>query len=167
MARFANRDALKEIHRVLEPAGGFGMVWNIEDYNAPLSWKIHEGWEAVMRDVVWSFHDAVPRFRHEKWRQAFDSHDSSSDDNSPLFSLPLGEGIEEFETWLSKEEIWNRLHTLSQIAILEGEELGKVRTKFDHAINSDDTVTDDQGRVAVHGRTYFAWTRSIPSKSAS
>ncbi|RMZ89111.1 hypothetical protein DV736_g3665, partial [Chaetothyriales sp. CBS 134916] len=125
---FAKIDALKEIHRVLQPTGGLGMVWNIEDYNSPLSWKIHEGWETIMRDVIWSFDDAMPRFRHEKWKQVFDSQSSSGDD--PLFSLPLGEGIEEFETWLSKEDIWNRVRTLSQLAILEGEELRKAASPF-------------------------------------
>ncbi len=29
--RFANKDALKEIHRVLQPGGVFGMIWNVED----------------------------------------------------------------------------------------------------------------------------------------
>jgi hypothetical protein len=29
--RFANMDALKEIARVLKPAGVFGMIWNIDD----------------------------------------------------------------------------------------------------------------------------------------
>jgi hypothetical protein len=29
--RFATRDALKEIHRVLRPGATFGMIWNIED----------------------------------------------------------------------------------------------------------------------------------------
>lgn len=29
--RFANMEALREIHRVLKPAGVLGLVWNIED----------------------------------------------------------------------------------------------------------------------------------------
>lgn len=29
--RFANKEALKELHRVLKPAGVLGLIWNIED----------------------------------------------------------------------------------------------------------------------------------------
>jgi putative component of membrane protein insertase Oxa1/YidC/SpoIIIJ protein YidD len=29
--RFATRDSLREIHRVLRPGATFGMIWNIED----------------------------------------------------------------------------------------------------------------------------------------
>lgn len=31
LRRFANMNALKEIYRVLQPTGVFGMIWNIED----------------------------------------------------------------------------------------------------------------------------------------
>lgn len=30
-SRFANKEALEEIHRVMRPGGVFGMIWNIED----------------------------------------------------------------------------------------------------------------------------------------
>lgn len=35
--RFANEEALTEIHRVLKPGGKVGMIWNIEDcmYSQP------------------------------------------------------------------------------------------------------------------------------------
>jgi ubiquinone/menaquinone biosynthesis C-methylase UbiE len=36
--RFANMDALKEIARVLKPAGVLGMIWNIDDCTSLLSW---------------------------------------------------------------------------------------------------------------------------------
>jgi len=39
-----------------------------------------------------------------------------------LFSLPLAETREAFEVRLSKEKLWERYNTLSQIAMLEGEE---------------------------------------------
>ncbi len=29
--RFATKESLEEIHRVLGPGAGFGMIWNIED----------------------------------------------------------------------------------------------------------------------------------------
>jgi hypothetical protein len=73
-----------------------------------------------------------------------------------MFSLPLGEDSVPFETWLSKEAMWSRYRTLSQVATLEGDELDQVRKKFFEAI---DTADEKDGKVAVHGRTFFAWTR--------
>ena len=176
--------ALREICRVLVPAGTFGMVWNIEDCesclprdqhntdhaldNSPMSWDIHAGWETTIRDLTWSFDDHMPRFRHEKWRQVFEDQNQTSlfslTTRDTLFGLPLGETTVSFETWLSKEDIWKRYRTLSQIAILQGEELQKVQKTFWDAIDSKDTGTDDQGRVAVHGRTFLAWTSKIPGE---
>ena len=34
--RFANKEALNEIHRVLKVGGAFGMIWNIEDCKSTL-----------------------------------------------------------------------------------------------------------------------------------
>lgn len=183
-------DALKEIARVLKPVGVFGMIWNIDDCmhgaescycrskcrltrhektdNAPRSWKIHDGWETVMRDVIWTFDDDSPRFRHEKWRQVFDEQTASNPVSlqlsDPLFSLPLGEGAVDFQTWLSKDAIWSRLRTLSQLAVLEGEELDKVKKTFDDSMDMESNKVDEAGRVAVHGRTVFFWTSKIPSE---
>lgn len=162
---FANKQALKEIHRVIKPRGGFGMIWNIENYNAPTSWEM-TGWEAAVRDLTWTFDDNKPRYRHEQWRQIFDdqlkSNPLSINAADPLFSMPLGQGSVPFEIWLSKEDIWKRYRTISHIAVLEGEELERTRKTFDDALDAKDVQTDDWGRVAVHGHTVFAWTTRIP-----
>jgi hypothetical protein len=42
---------------------------------------------------------------------------------SPLFSLPLGNEAVKWTVWLSKEKIWKRFSTLSQIAVLDGRSL--------------------------------------------
>lgn len=42
--------------------------------------------------------------------------------SDPLFSLPLAEHVEKNEVWLAKDALWDRFNTLSQIAMLEGEE---------------------------------------------
>jgi hypothetical protein len=82
----------------------------------------------------------------------------------PLFGLPLGENSVEFTAWLSKEDLWGRLRTLSQLAILEGEELERVRKVFEGALESEGTEVDEQGRYAIHGRTVFYWTSKIPKE---
>lgn len=77
--------------------------------------------------MVWSFDDNQPRFRHQKWRSVFDDQTESNPlslttSANPLFALPIGEHVQEWEVWLTKEAVWDRFNTLSQIAILEGEE---------------------------------------------
>ena len=80
-----------------------------------------------MKDITWSFDDEQPRFRHEKWREVFDRQLSTTpltiQSADPLFSLPLGENSEKFTYWLTPEAVWNRYHSLSQISVLEGQEL--------------------------------------------
>lgn len=80
-----------------------------------------------MKDIMWSFDDSQPRFRHEKWREVFERQLSTTpfsiQSADPLFSLPLGEQSEKFTYWLKAEAVWDRFHSLSQISVLEGEEL--------------------------------------------
>lgn len=77
--------------------------------------------------MTWSFDDSQPRFRHEKWRQVFEKQLASTpftiQSADPLFSLPLGVASEQFTYWLSPEAIWDRYHSLSQISVLQDEEL--------------------------------------------
>lgn len=138
---------------------------NLRD-NAPLSWDVHPGWDTEMRKLVWTLEDAQPRFRHEKWKAVFDEQAKSDPLTlhfaDPLFSLPIGEESIPYTTWLSKEGLWRRLRTLSQLAILEGEELKKVEDLFEKAVKSEGTEMDDEGRIALHGRTVVSWTSRIP-----
>lgn len=76
--------------------------------------------------------------------------------------MPLGEGSVPFEIWLSKEDVWKRYRTISHIAVLEGEKLERTKKAFDEALDAEGVQTDEQGRVAVHGHTVFAWTTTIP-----
>jgi len=85
-------------------------------------------WEAKLRDLIWSFDDNQPRFRHEKWRAIFDDQIESTPLTitmfaNPMFALPLGEHEVKWTQWLTKDAVWQRFSTLSQIAVLEGEEL--------------------------------------------
>ena len=166
---FATMDVLKVFYRVIKPTGTLGMIWNIEEYNAPKSWETSSSWEAKVRDLTWTRDDNRPRYRHEKWRQVFDEQ-LKGDPMSllsladPLFSMPLGENSIPFETWLEKEDIFKRYMTISHNAILEGEEREKTRKIFFDAIDADDVKTDEKGRVAVHGHTLFMWTTRIPGE---
>lgn len=161
-------DTLKQIHRVLKPTAVLGLIWNIEDYNSPKEWDIHTGWESTMREVMWSgeLEDDQPRFRNMQWKKVFDEQGSSNPlllhFSNPIFGLPIGEDSVEFTRWLSKDDIWSTFQTYSQVANLQPDQLAKVKETFDSVINSSETEVNSEGKVAVHGKTVFVWTSSIP-----
>lgn len=125
---FANKDALKEIHRVLRQHGSLGMVWNVDDNNAPRGHEPSTSWETKTHELIWSFENSEPRYRSERWRKVFEDQVKSlplslvTAGDAQLFTLPLGEHREPYEVRLSKDKIWERFSTLSQIAVLEGKE---------------------------------------------
>nr|OQO24333.1 hypothetical protein B0A51_05560 [Rachicladosporium sp. CCFEE 5018] len=165
---FATHSILKSLHRVLRPHGALGLIWNIEHYNEARSHVAATSWEAKLHNLIWSFEDNEPRFRHEKWRTVFDEQIKTTPLSllvaaDPLFALPLGEEREEWVVWLQKERVWERFATLSQIAGLDGEKLEKTRKVFDDAINAPDVEVNEKGEVAVHGTTYVVWTTKVPA----
>ncbi|KAI3320091.1 S-adenosyl-L-methionine-dependent methyltransferase [Xylariaceae sp. AK1471] len=167
---FATPEALKEIHRVLRPGAVFGMIWNVDDYNKPRSWPATTKWEQKLNDFVLKFDDGLPRFRHHKWQEVFEKQPPSNPvqvirdtftDHLPRFSLPLGENSVKWTIWLSEEALWARMNTLSQIAILQGEEREAAVKLFKDTIQGADVEINEKGEIAVHGVTYFAWTDRI------
>lgn len=179
------------------------MIWNVEDCtfkafrqpsciynaeyyqdNAPKSWEPRTTWEAAMKDIIWSYDDKYPRFRHEQWRQVFDKQLSSNPFTiqvaDPLFSLPLGENSVDFVYWLRPQAIWYRFRSLSQIAVLEGRELSvsyfleaipfqglnrrpqSVEDTVFAAMSTSSVERNDDGCLPLHGRIVYAWTSAVP-----
>ncbi|TKX25322.1 methyltransferase domain-containing protein 11 [Elsinoe australis] len=164
---FSNFESLKEINRVLQPHGAFGMIWNIEDYNAPKTHNAATAWEGVMQEFICGLDDGSPRYRHEQWRKVFDQQLESNpllltSSSEQLFALPLGNHEERWEVVLPKDKIWDRLNTLSQISVLEGKEREEAEKLFQTAINKTETEVNEKGEVAIHGGTYSHWTTKIP-----
>jgi len=131
-----------------------------------LSWKPTNEWEGKLKDITWSFGNEDVRFRHEQWRKVFERQLESTPFSiqaaDPLFSLPLGEESLEFTHWLRPDAIWARYHTLSQFAVLEGEELANTKTKVLEAMKAADVAKNENGELALHGRTYYTWSTAIP-----
>lgn len=139
--------------------------------NKPKAWKATTVWEQQLNDLVYSLpEDGNPRFRHYEWRRVFDEQGLKSNplqalrdtlvttDRLTRFSLPLGEDRIPFTVWLSDEALWNRLTTLSQIAILKDDDRVQVRAKFDEIVKGSSVERNEKGEIAVHGFTYYAWT---------
>lgn len=103
---FADDASLREIHRVLQPHGALGLVWNIEYYNAPREHEAPTVWERKVQDLTWQFQDEHARFRHQKWREVFEKQSKATPMSllvakEQLFALPLGEASEPLEVWLT------------------------------------------------------------------
>ncbi|CAJ2501157.1 Uu.00g040100.m01.CDS01 [Anthostomella pinea] len=165
---FATPESLKEIHRVLRPGAIFGGIWNIEDYNKPPAWEATTKWEKKLNDFILSLDDGLPRFRHMKWKEVFEQQPNpfqvikdAFTDHLPRFSLPLGEDSVKWTVWLTEDALWARFNTLSQIAVLKGDERGAAEKLFRDAMHGDDVERNDKGEIALHGVTYFVWTDRI------
>jgi ubiquinone/menaquinone biosynthesis C-methylase UbiE len=188
---FATTEALGEIARVLKPQGTLGVIWNVEECefgwgttgatdadpradNKPKHWPATTPWEESLNQLVHSLEsDGQQRFRQFLWKDVFDAQVPSNpvetaanflvpgSNKRPFFSVPIGEDSEPWVVWLAPEALWKRLATLSQVAMLEGEALDKFRARFDEILKDPSVKTNDKGEVAVHGKTYFAWSSKV------
>ena len=103
----------------------------------------------------------------KKWKEVFERQLPASpfqaikntlSDDLPDFSLPIGEETEKWTIWLSDEALWSRYNTLSQVAVLKGEQREEFVKRFQEVLRGDDVERNERGEIAVHGVTYFAWT---------
>ncbi|HEY9289233.1 MAG TPA: class I SAM-dependent methyltransferase [Candidatus Dormibacteraeota bacterium] len=63
---FATRRAVDEIHRVLRPNGGLGLIWNRRDLHDPL--------QASLDAIVQPHRGAAPAHERDQWRQVIDGN---------------------------------------------------------------------------------------------
>jgi ubiquinone/menaquinone biosynthesis C-methylase UbiE len=57
--------ALAEIHRVLKPMGGLGLVWNIRDESVD--------WVDQLSRIINAHEGPTPRFKTQEWKRAFET----------------------------------------------------------------------------------------------
>lgn len=63
---FATRPAVDEIHRVLRPDGGLGLIWNRRDLRDPL--------QASLDAIVRPHRGAAPAHERDQWREVMDGN---------------------------------------------------------------------------------------------
>ena len=107
--------ALAEIHRVLRPGGGLGLVWNAMDTGLE--------WVAVLRELVHAVRGSEPQYGGSPWRDAFAS--------SGLFT-PLSEQTFDVVQELDEDGLVDRVTSTSYVAALSDAErqslIAQVRT---------------------------------------
>jgi hypothetical protein len=98
--------------------------------------------------------DGQPRFRDYEWMKVFDK-------GTPLFSTPVADDKTTWTVWLDREGVWDRMRTLSHVAMLEGEAKDVFRAKFDAILDGHDGRTNEKGEFELHGMTVFFWTQRL------
>ena len=99
---FATRRAVEEIHRVLRPRGGLGLIWNRRDLRDPL--------QASLDAIVQPHRGAAPAHERDQWRQVIDGN--------PLFE-PAGDRQFQQAQSVDREGVVDRVVSTSFIASLD------------------------------------------------
>jgi SAM-dependent methyltransferase len=100
---FDGRAALAELHRVLRPGGGLGLLWNHRDESVD--------WVRRLSEIIEPEAGEAPRFRSGRWRQAFEGQ--------ALFG-PLVEATFDHQQAGSPELLVERVASISFVAALPG-----------------------------------------------
>lgn len=142
--------------------------------NKPKHWEASTPWEQSLNELVFGLGtDGQPRFRDFVWRDVFDRQLDPNPLRAvaevvleggrkmPRFSVPVGEEKVPFTVWLTPEAVWNRLRTLSQVAVLGGAGARAFRERFDEIMRGETVERNERGEVALHGVTYLAWTSRL------
>ncbi|KAK2589964.1 hypothetical protein QQS21_012355 [Conoideocrella luteorostrata] len=125
----------------------------------PRNWAASTQWEDQMKQLVLALPpDDVDRFRDDKWGKVFERQSRAAD---PYFTTPIGQDKVPFTVWRTKELLWDRINTLSQIAVLEGNDKETFRARFDEILEHGDQVWNKDREVEFHGFTTFGWTTRL------
>lgn len=140
--------------------------------NKPKTWTASTKWAQYLNDWIHSLgaQDDDKRFRDMKWQEVFEKQIKTNPiqvlrdtvmGRLPRFSVPLGQDSVEWTHWLSEQALWDRIRTLSHVAMLQGVDKVNAENVFREAMGMDDVVRNEKGEVACHGRTYLAWSDRI------
>lgn len=99
-----------------------------------------------------------PKFRHEKWMHIFDEQESFAE---KLFTAPISTEKKPFAHYLTRDALWSRLNTLSQIYILEGPAKQAFIDNFDAYLNKDKEAWNESNQIEVHGNVFYTWTQRL------
>jgi ubiquinone/menaquinone biosynthesis C-methylase UbiE len=133
---FDGERALAEIHRVLRPSGGLGLIWNVRDEAVP--------WERRLSELLKRHQSNAPRKRWGRWRDAFEQ--------TPLFTA-LEERRFEHSHEGDTETMLARVGSISFIAALSDEE----RAAFLEEVRT--LVEPHDSPLVMHYRTEVYWCR--------
>ena len=139
---FRGDEALREIHRVLRPGGGLGLLWNDRDTSVPWVARLSELMEPHRRDA--------PAYRSSAWREAFE--------RTTLFGR-LGHAAAGLVHRLPPEGVVARVASVSFVAALPEGEREAVLMEVRNLLATD-PQTRGRDEIELPYRTDAFWTRA-------
>jgi ubiquinone/menaquinone biosynthesis C-methylase UbiE len=141
--------ALPEIHRVLVPSGGLGLIWQARDASRP--------WVARLDEIIDRHAGAEPRFKSGTWRAAFEA--------TTLFE-PLQEAVFEHVHRGDWATVVDRVASISYIAAMDAD---RQRAVFDEVrdLLATDSEVAATALIDLPYRSYVYWTRARPAQPRS
>ena len=115
---FAGPAALNEIHRVLRPAGGLGLIWNRRDKRDPL--------QAAIDAIIRPYRREAPTHERDQWREPMMA--------SALFR-PAGAHQFRHEQTVDRDGLVDRVLSISFIATLPDDERSAVGDQVRKLVN--------------------------------
>ena len=136
---FRGDEALQEIHRVLRPGGGLGLLWNVRDTSVR--------WVARLSELMEPHRGDAPSHRSGVWREAFE--------RTALFG-PLGHAEVRHVHRLAPEGVVARVASVSFVAALPEAERESVLSEVRRLLDTD---PDTRGReeLELPYRTEVYW----------
>jgi SAM-dependent methyltransferase len=128
--------ALAEIHRVLRPDGGLGLVWNRRDDTVP--------WVAQLKILLEPYEGATPR----EWRRLWERPEWEQTGFSPLEQAEFS-----YEQELDADGLCGRVASISFVAALDDDERARVLADV------RDLVAGFDERFVLPYRTGVHWCR--------
>jgi SAM-dependent methyltransferase len=141
---FRARESLGEIHRVLKPGGGLGLMWNVRDESVD--------WVRELTRIVEPFTGSTPRYKSLDWMEAFRDF--------PQFS-PLERAEFSHSEISTPAAIVDRVASISFIAALPVAERQAVLAQVAAMLQSN-ALTRNRERIDFPYRTHVYWCRKAP-----
>jgi SAM-dependent methyltransferase len=141
---FATPTVLAELHRVLRPGGGLGLLWN--------RWDRRVAWVDALKSVTGPTDALRPQYEREGWRAVFE--------NQSLFA-PLRHAEFENIHRLPRERLVDRVASASAVALLPEAEREELFRSVREVLENH---TDTRGRAELDAPyiTKVWWTFAIP-----
>jgi SAM-dependent methyltransferase len=138
---FDGERALGEIHRVLRPDGGLGLIWQARDPSRP--------WVGRLDEIIDRAAGGEPRFKTGAWRGAFDA--------SSLFE-PLEHAEFEYVQRADVDAIVDRVGSISYVAAMADARREAVLREVRELLASD-PATANRDVIDMPYLAHVYWTR--------